>query len=86
MKVLGLLVLIALVAVAIDVALHLQGGSALILGGLAVYFLPSMVGFSQHKRNAGAILILNLLLGWTLIGWIVALVWACTHDASPVAA
>lgn len=43
-----------------------------------VYFLPSIVGYS--KRNASAIVVLNLLLGWTLIGWVVALVWACTSD------
>jgi len=46
---------------------------------LIVYFLPSIVGF--EKRNRNAIFILNLLLGWTLIGWIVALIWASTKDA-----
>lgn len=43
-----------------------------------LYFLPTMVGWS--KRNAGAIFVLNLLLGWTFIGWVVALVWALTYD------
>lgn len=37
-----------------------------------------MVGW--NKANASAILILNFLLGWTLIGWVVALVWACTVE------
>jgi len=46
---------------------------------IAVYFLPSIVGF--EKRNRNAIFILNLLLGWTVIGWIIALVWASTKDA-----
>lgn len=45
---------------------------------LALYFLPSIVGHT--KRNFPAIFILNLLLGWTVIGWIVALVWAFTID------
>lgn len=44
----------------------------------ALYFLPSIVGW--HKRNAAAIITLNVLLGWTFIGWVVALVWAMTHD------
>jgi threonine/homoserine/homoserine lactone efflux protein len=44
----------------------------------AIYFLPSFVG--MHKKNAGAILVLNLFLGWTMIGWIIALVWATTKD------
>lgn len=43
-----------------------------------LYFLPTIVGWS--KRNAEAIFVLNLLLGWTFIGWAVALVWALTYD------
>lgn len=39
----------------------------------------------MKKRNAGAIFVLNLLLGWTVIGWIVALVWALTVDSAPQA-
>ena len=46
---------------------------------VALYFLPSILG--RTKRNFTAIFILNLLLGWTFIGWIVALVWALTADA-----
>jgi hypothetical protein len=38
------------------------------------YLLPAMYG--RHKKYAGAIGALNLLLGWTLIGWFIALVWA----------
>jgi Superinfection immunity protein len=44
-----------------------------------MYFLPSIVG--HNKRNFGAIFVLNFLLGWTIVGWIVALVWALTADA-----
>ncbi|HEY0653531.1 MAG TPA: superinfection immunity protein [Chryseosolibacter sp.] len=44
----------------------------------AIYFAPSFIG--NHKRNAGAIWVLNIFLGWTLIGWVVALVWACTAE------
>jgi len=43
-----------------------------------VYFLPSFVGIG--KRNSGAIFVLNLFLGCTFIGWVVALVWACCDD------
>jgi ABC-type Na+ efflux pump permease subunit len=49
---------------------------------LFFYFLPSIAG--RRKRNAGAIFILNLLLGWTFIGWVVALVWALCKDPEPV--
>lgn len=49
---------------------------------LLFYFLPAIVG--RRKRNAGAIFLLNLLLGWTMIGWIVALVWAACKDPESV--
>ncbi len=48
---------------------------AIILG---VYFLPTIIGSS--KNNIGAIFALNLLLGWTFIGWVIAFVWALTKD------
>lgn len=44
--------------------------------GIAVYFLPTLVAFRGGKRNRGAILVLNLLLGWTLLGWVGSLIWA----------
>jgi hypothetical protein len=53
----------------------------LILLGLVFYFLPTIVGW--NKRNAGAIFVLNLLLGWTFFGRVVALVWALTYDPHP---
>ncbi len=52
--------------------------------GFVIYFLPTIVALVRHKRNVVSILLLNLFLGWTLIGWIVALVWASTVD-TPIA-
>ena len=46
----------------------------------AFYVLPSIIGWK--KRNAVAICALNLLLGWTFVGWVVALVWALTVEPS----
>lgn len=53
-------------------------GALVIFGGLVVYFIPSVVG--HKKRNATAILLLNIFLGWTFLGWVVALVWAATKE------
>ena len=44
--------------------------------GLPIYFIPSMVAFFRNHPNKIAILVLNIFLGWSLIGWVVALVWA----------
>lgn len=50
-----------------------------------LYFLPSLIALVRGKRDTLAIFLLNLFLGWSVIGWIVALVWAAKNDV-PVAA
>jgi uncharacterized membrane protein (DUF485 family) len=40
------------------------------------YFLPFVIAFYKKRINTGAIFALNLFLGWSLIGWVIALVWA----------
>jgi hypothetical protein len=39
---------------------------------LAAYFLPTIVAIIRGKRNLLAILLVNLLLGWSIVGWIIA--------------
>ena len=46
---------------------------------LLVYFLPAIVGFCRKHHQAWTIFALNLVLGWTVVGWIVAMVWAATR-------
>ena len=50
----------------------------ILLVATQIYFIPAIVAYSRKHHNATAILILNLFLGWTAIGWIIALVWAAT--------
>ncbi len=47
---------------------------------LAFYFMPTIIALVRKKRNALAIFLLNFFLGWTFIGWVVALVWSVTKD------
>ena len=42
----------------------------------AIHFLPTIVAALRQGRNTLWIFLLNLFFGWTLIGWIVALIWA----------
>ena len=42
----------------------------------ALYFLPSFIGFLRQRKNKLAIFLLNLLLGWTVLGWVGSLVWS----------
>ncbi len=41
-----------------------------------VYFLPSLIAFARRKREANQIFLINLFLGWTVLGWITAMQWA----------
>lgn len=58
----------------------IENENMIILLLIAAYVLPWIVAKLRHKKNSDAILMLDLLLGWTLIGWVVALVWAFTKD------
>ena len=51
-----------------------------ILVAIGIYFLPTIIARVRHKRNFGAIFALNLFLGWSLVGWVISLVWALTVD------
>ena len=52
-----------------------------------LYFLPWAVAATRYKSNTLAIALVNFLLGWTFIGWVVALVMACgSHQSSFVPA
>lgn len=51
-----------------------------------IYFLPTVIAGLQQRRNTGAIFALNLVLGWSLLGWVAALIWSLTAEAAPVAA
>jgi len=52
----------------------------ILIGVLALYLVPSMIA-SYHKHSkATAIRILNILAGWTFLGWVAAAVWAYTEN------
>ncbi|WP_419863601.1 superinfection immunity protein [Candidatus Poriferisodalis sp.] len=44
-----------------------------------VYLLPSVVAASTRHRHTAAIAALNVLLGWTIAGWLIAFVWALVN-------
>ena len=55
---------------------------------LLVYSLPAVCAMTRRHKDKNAIAALNLMLGWTLVGWIVAFVWSMTgnvesFDADP---
>jgi hypothetical protein len=50
--------------------------AVLCLIGFIAYWVPTLAANSNRHRNRAAIGMLNLFLGWTFIGWVVALLWA----------
>ena len=46
----------------------------LIIIGLYFYFIPSII--ARKTKYLNGILILNIFLGWTFLGWVAALIWA----------
>jgi len=49
-----------------------------VIFSILIYFLPALIG--RHKADATGIFIVNLLFGWTIIGWFIALIWACAAE------
>ncbi len=45
-----------------------------------IHFLPTIVAGLRQSRHVFGIFLLNLFLGWTVIGWIVALVIALRSE------
>lgn len=46
-----------------------------------VYIFPAVVASLRLHRNKTCIFILNITLGWTCLGWIIALIWAFSDNA-----
>jgi hypothetical protein len=46
----------------------------------AAYLFPAIVAALRRHKNQNAIAVLNFLTGWTVLGWVVAIVWACTDN------
>ena len=52
------------------------GGLVILAVMAVVYFLPALVALNRHHQSAGPIFVIDLFLGWTLLGWVVALAWS----------
>jgi hypothetical protein len=64
------------------IMIRLVAGLLFFLVFVPLYFLPAII--ARRKRDATAIFWLNLLAGWTFLGWVGALIWAITNDTSTI--
>lgn len=49
---------------------------------LIPYWVPTIVAFLRKHESRSAIAVVNFFFGWTLIGWILALIWAMSKTTS----
>jgi hypothetical protein len=59
----------------VDTFMHWDMAIYLLLG-LAVYLLPSILACMRKHPNKRSILVTNIMIGWSVIGWILALIWS----------
>ncbi|MFI4990736.1 MAG: superinfection immunity protein [Solirubrobacterales bacterium] len=57
--------------------------SSALLVVLALYFLPSIVAVARKVTHQGSVIVINVFLGWTFVGWVVALAMACRTSRVP---
>ena len=56
----------------------------LIIICVVFYFAPTFNASSRKHPAKASIFLLNLFLGWTLVGWVVSLVWSASPKKQPV--
>ena len=59
------------------------GWALLILVGVA-YPIPALIAAARGHPNVIAISVVDLVLGWTVIGWLGALAWSFGHRKPPM--
>jgi uncharacterized membrane protein len=42
----------------------------------AIYFMPTIIAIARRRSNLVLVLMINAFLGWTLVGWVIALILA----------
>lgn len=47
---------------------------------IAFYFLPFIIAVNRKHKNRVPIFLVNLIFGWSFLGWIAALVWSFTAN------
>ena len=56
-------------------------GIAFAIIGILIYVTPSIIAVKLRQPNKGTVALVNLLLGWTVFGWIAAFILSLTGPA-----
>src|SRR5450432_969152 len=60
-----------------------MSGSILFLGlvGLFLYLLPTIIGMMRSHKDLPAIAMVNIVFGWSVVGWWIPLIWSLADPA-----
>lgn len=56
------------------------GTILLLIFGIVIYFLPGLFAVLSEREDKSSIIIVNILLGWTVVGWIIAFLLCFQED------
>ena len=59
-------------------------GIVLVLAIIYIYCLPSIIAGKRKHKNKTPISLLNFFLGWTFLGWVIALIWSFSAQETKV--
>lgn len=59
-------------------------GLWILVAAVGFYFLPTILAFNRKVSSPWSVAVINTFLGWTLIGWVVALAMAVRSRPSTV--
>jgi hypothetical protein len=59
--------------------------ASLLAGGVVLYFIPSIIGYKRQIENTSLLLLANILIGWTMVGWLACLLWSCLATSYEIA-
>jgi hypothetical protein len=65
-----------------DESLWLLGGFFGMLVAIVIYLIPGIIAIVRKHKHMPAIMLTNVIFGWTVLGWFVALIWAFTEAQS----
>jgi hypothetical protein len=55
---------------------------AAVIAAMSLYLIPSIEADARDHKDAFAITVVNILLGWTVVGWFAARAWAHNRHES----
>ncbi len=48
-----------------------------------LYMLPTLIAYARDIPQRKTVTVVNIVFGWTLVGWVIAFIWALMAQTSP---